>query len=535
MPEPPQNIVTLPAALPVETKADQFRFIWNRGGSGQLLVLIALAGCWLLFFNELRDEWQVNPQYSYGYLVPLLGGALLWRRWVDRPVACPKQAPGFFVLVAGLLLLQLPLNVFLEANPEWRLLYWVNGFQVLALSCCFLYRWGGGPWMRHFSPPLAFMLIAVPWPMPWEQTAIQGLMRFVAGLTVEVAGMLNIPAIQRGNLIEVGTGIVGIDEACSGVRSLQSALMLSLFLGEMYRFSWLRRAGLMGGSLVFVLLANLTRTSFLVWVAASRGLEQMAAWHDTAGTVIMLIVLPSLMALAYLMKPKTPGGPAPPAIQSNGFLPTPLWMGFLIIGWLLAVMVATEVWYRCHENHLVPNSEWSVAWPVGNPRFIKTAVPPNSLAILRCSDSAAGSWQDETGTHWSAFVLRWSPGKNSEQLAKGHRPDICFPAAGAKLLDDFGEVTLDANGVKIPFHHQSFAIGSKLIHVFYCLWSDRISPQAETTAERGPYASRLNAVMTGRRNVGQKVLEIVLQGPDSSDDAVATLKQELPRLILRNP
>ena len=526
MPDHSQTTASTPALSPA-------RFSWNRLTDGQALILLALGACWLLFFNDLRDEWQVNPQYSYGYLVPLLGIGLLWRRWPDRPVACPKRTPALFGVVAGLLLLQLPLNVFLEANPEWRLLYWINGFQVVALTGCFLYRWGGVSWIRHFGPALGFMLIAVPWPMEWEQGIIQGLMRFVAGLTVEVAGLLSIPAIQHGNLIEVGAGTVGIDEACSGVRSLQSALMLSLFLGEMHRFLWLRRAVLVGASLVFVLLANLTRTSFLVWAAANRGLHQMEAWHDAAGNVIMFIVLPSLMVLAYLMKPKTSAALAPPASQPGLFPQTSRWIGLSMMGWLLAVLVATEGWYRYHEKDLIPNLEWSVAWPVDNPQFTKTVVPVNSLAILRCSDSQAAAWEDENDNHWSAFLLRWNPGKNSEQLAKGHRPDICFSAAGARLVDDFGRQTLAANGIPMTFRHQSFATGAKLIHVFYCLWSDRISSHGEPLVENGSYASRLQAVMAGKRNLGQKVLEIVVQGPDSSGDAVAVLKQQLPKLIRR--
>jgi len=69
---------------------------------------------------------------------------------------------------------------------------------------------------------------------------------------------------------DLGVGAVGIDEACSGVRSLQTAMMLSLFLGEMYRFGVLRRLALIGASLLFVLLANLSRTTFLVCAAFCR-------------------------------------------------------------------------------------------------------------------------------------------------------------------------------------------------------------------------------------------------------------------------
>jgi exosortase len=509
-------------------------FSWREVSIGRTLVIVALGVCWLLFFNEIRGEWEVNPQYSYGYMVPLLTAALLWRRWPDRPVAVTGKSTLLPVAVTTLLLLQLPISLVIEANPEWRLLYWLNGFQVLGLTLGLLYYWGGGRWIGHFGPPLVFVLIAVPWPMELEQWVIQGLMKFVAGLTVGVVNLLSIPAVQHCNLIEVGAGVVGIDEACSGVRSLQSGLMLSLFLGEIYRFPWLRRGVLLCASLLFVVLANLTRTTLLVWLAANRGLHQMETWHDTAGTLIMLIVLPSLIGLAYFMKPRlTPPSPHP----GNGpevYPKIPRWVGLSVLSWLVAAQVTTELWYRYHETQLIPNFSWSMAWPFQEPQFKKTVIPENSLAILRCSESEAAAWRDDAGDEWSAFLLQWKPGKNSEQLAKGHRPDICFPAAGARLVDDFGHVTLNANGVELNFRHQSFQIGSKLIHVFYCLWSDRISPHGEPLVENGSQASRLNAVLAGKRNLGQKVLEIVVAGPDSKDAAVDLLKTQLPLLVKRD-
>jgi exosortase len=502
------------------------------GGLG--LLLLAVGACWGLFFNELRGEWSVNAQYSYGYVVPLLGLALFWRRWTERPPASPAGQTWLAGAVgAGLLLLVFPFLMILEANPEWRLLYWINGFQVIGLSLCLLHRLGGWSWVRYFAPPLLFMLIAVPWPMGLETQVIQGLMRQVAGLTVEVVGWLGIPAVQHGNLIEVQAGIVGIDEACSGVRSLQSALMLSLFLGEMYRFTWRRRAALLGASLVIVLFANLTRTSFLVWAAASRGLRQMQSWHDTAGFVVMVIVLPGLMLLAYLMKPKSQPATPTPAPGPLSLPALPRWPGIAALAWLGVCLLATEAWYRTHESNLVPNPRWSVAWPGESSQFKKTAVPAESLAILRCSDSEAAAWLDDEGNQWSAFMLRWNPGKNSEQLAKGHRPEICFPAAGAQLVENFGRTNMQIDGLELPFRHESFESGDKLLHVFYCLTSDRRAPDQPVQSEDGSRNSRLQAVLDGKRNLGQQVLEIVIQGPDTSEEAVSTLQRALPGLIRR--
>jgi hypothetical protein len=66
-------------------------------------------------------------------------------------------------------------------------------------------------------------------------------MELATSVTVELLTLFHFP-VQHGNVIEVRTGFLGVDEACSGRRSLQATLMVSLFLGELYRASWIPRA-----------------------------------------------------------------------------------------------------------------------------------------------------------------------------------------------------------------------------------------------------------------------------------------------------
>lgn len=498
-----------------------------------IFATLALGLCWLLFFSAVQVEWRINQQYNYGYVVPLLGLVLIWCRWPDRPPALAHTKAWTGCLAGFLLFLWLPWDLLIQANPEWRLLYWSAGVQVVAMSLCLAYWIGGRKWVSHFSVPLIFMLIATPWPMQFEQFLVQGLMRFVAGLTVNLAGFLNIPAVQHGNLIEVKSGIVGIDEACSGVRSFQSALMLSLFLGELNRFSPMRRLALFASSILFVLFANASRTTFLVWAAATRGLQQMQAWHDTAGLIVMIIVLAGLLLLAHYMRPRTQQKPAAPAVASlpQRLAMPPLWFSISAIIWLGVAAISTELWYRAHERNLVSNQRWSVVWPLSSSEFKKTTVPEGSLAILRCSDSDAASWQDDSGNSWSGFLLRWRPGRNSAQLAKGHRPDICFPAAGAQLLEDHGIITVPVGGLRLPFRYQTFNTGQTVAHVFYCLWSDHRSPVDADDEDTGATSGRLRAALAGERNLGQQVLEIVIRNTDSESEARQLFNQMLPTLI----
>lgn len=533
MPDPSPSTTSLRRAFVGKGRAWSWPSLARAWSQGWPLAVAALAACWGLFFCELCGEWDINPQYDYGYLVPLLGAMLVWRRWPERPATSPGTSPLAGFLAFGLLALLLPFALIREANPEWRLLYWSHGFLVLGLSFSLLYRAGGWGWIRFFAPPLAFMLIAVPWPMEWEQAIIQDLMRLVAALTIQVAGWLGIPAVQHGNLIEVATGVVGINEACSGVRSLQSGLMLSLFLGEFHRFPATRRLLLVAASLLFVLLANVARTTFLTWAAASHGLPQMAAWHDTAGLLVMLLVLPCLFVLAHWIKPKAVNPPEAPPSRPRILPSLPRWVAIGALLWLGFAQVATEAWYRSHERHLVFRQRWSVAWPTQNAGFRKTAVPEESLAILRCSQSDAAMWKDDFDNQWSAFFLRWNPGKNSVQLAKGHRPDICFPAAGSQLVDSYNSVVAQADGLDLPFNFQTFQAGDHLLYVFFCLWSDRVSAQPDAKVN-GKWNWRFRAFLNGERNLGQQVFEVVIRGPESSDAALSLFKSELPHLIHRD-
>ena len=118
---------------------------------------------------------------------------------------------------------------------------------------------------------------------------------------MELIGWLGIPALPHGNVIEVATGEVGISDACSGIRSFQATLMISLFLGELYRLSGVRRAVLCLGGFAMSFLFNLVRISLLVWVAASHGIAAIANWHDPAGVTILVACFCGLWAFAVLL------------------------------------------------------------------------------------------------------------------------------------------------------------------------------------------------------------------------------------------
>ena len=331
---------------------------------------------WLVLWNRLRIDWSVNDQYAYGWFVPPLALALLFLRWRDRPEPRPlprSAVPGIVLTAVLCLAALLPVRLIEEPNGDWRLLSWVHAGLLVSLTLLAAAWSGGRPWVRHFAFPVGFLLLALPWPSGPEQTLVQGLQREVAGIAAGGMNLLGIPAEQQGNLIRVRDQMVGVNEACSGIRSLQTVLMAGLFLGELSRLNWRRRLALLGGGIVVAMAANVFRSSLLVWIAAQHGAAALTRYHDAAGVSVLIIVFLGLLVLnGWLERPGSAASPGSAFAQTNGmgevrFPPT---MGLVVIlGWMAAVEIGTEGWYRLHEHPQIRRPAWTVAVAGGRAGF----------------------------------------------------------------------------------------------------------------------------------------------------------------------
>jgi exosortase len=584
----------------------------SRLSNPAVIIFILLAALWLVLWRQLSGEWSVNDQYSYGWFVPFLALFLFWLRWEDAPAARDVSGPAtagklrsqggsrsrisnfeFRISAASAigiaaLLLLLPIRLFEIANPDWRPLSWLHAVVVVTLTLLIVWYAGGTPWVRHFAFPIMFVFVAVPWVTPIEMPIVQGLMRLVAAIASEAVSLFGIPARLEGNFIRINNGLVGVNEACSGVRSLQTSLMIGLLFGELKRLTILQRVALIAAAVGIAFLGNCARAFFLVWIAATKNIAAVDRWHDLAGySIVAAVFIGSLLLARWIgagssqlsvngyqamagsdqksenlstlnSQPSTSAQPITdnPAVTRHSFrLPASYFAAALL--WMFAVEIAVASWYRVHERNLVATARWEVQWPQNAENFHEIKIDETVQRILRFDQGRAAAWTWpgfatlDLATSFTArppicslFFFRWKPGKNSALLANLHRPDVCLPAVGWEQVADTGVKNYPARpGLTLPFRHFEFrhvtrdSPTQQVAHAFYCLWED-CAPAAQqrqmaTSASTWTRGERVRAVLEGRRHLGQQVMEFVIQtrGPLDLEQVEARFGQVLPQLI----
>src|SRR5438874_1632155 len=381
----------------------------------RVAVFTFFTGLWLILWRQLSGEWSVNDQYSYGWFVPFFAIVLFCLRWEDRPeeskkdeVESRKQIVAIALAIVALLLL-FPIRLFEIGNPDWRPPSWLHALCVVAITLVFLWSVGGTPWLRHFAFPVAFTLIAVPWVSSIEQPIVQGLMRIVASISSETVALFGIPARLEGHLIRIPDGLVGVNEACSGVRSLQTSLMVGLLFGELKRLSILRRVILVIAASAIAFIGNCIRAFVLVWIAATQNTAATERWHDFAGYGIVVLVFVGSMILAWLLgryrKSEVRGQRSAVGSQKSevrGHRSENPYSSFVIrhssflataaLVWLVAIEIAAASWYRAHEKNLAETTHWEVQWPSAAPNFHEIKIDEDVRRALRFDSGHAASW-----------------------------------------------------------------------------------------------------------------------------------------------
>jgi exosortase len=295
------------------------------------LFLTALGLLWLQLFWSLAHSWRFGEYYGYGWYVPVLAAGLVWHRWQARVVparllpAAPAQPSAWVWVVAALGIACIaPLRVVAEADPGWRPPLILHAMLVCGLTHLLLWQLLGRRVALELIPVTVFALAAVPYPWRFETELIRKLTSLVIDLTHEVFLWLGRPVELRGEQLVMGGEVVEVTDGCSGIRSVQSLVMVALFFGEMWWLAFSKRVGLVLVALVCSVGINTVRAFWLAQIHFSRGKEAAASAHDRIGHAAFFISAGILLLVAFwMLRAAGPGQRVVRRMQAHPTAPEP--------------------------------------------------------------------------------------------------------------------------------------------------------------------------------------------------------------------
>jgi hypothetical protein len=203
------------------------------------------------------------------------------------------------------------------------------------------------------------------------------------------------------------------------------------------------------------------------------------------------------------------------------------------LAWLALVFAGTEYWYRSHERQLVERPRWGVSWPIGNETVTQLPIPESTRVILHYDEAKSAAWEDPRGVRWWNFFAHWKPQRAALQLVRSHSPEICLPAIGRTFRTVRPSVTLSVGSAPLEFRSYEFEQNGRPLFVFVCIQEDKRLTSSPADVAEWNLRGRLRAAFHGKRNLGQRLLEIAVLGLDDfaqAADAVAKTVAEIVKV-----
>jgi len=280
-----------PDTVLVERSRSTSRSLWWWGGAALVLLIGFL---YKDVFVALVKQWWDDPDFSHGFVVPLIAAWLVWQRKeiVERLPLKPSWW-GFAVMLGALGILLLGIfgaELFLSRS---------SFIFLLAGLVIFFAGWAQ---FRALIFPWAFLFLMVPIPTILMNTVTLPLQFLASDLATALLRLVGVPVLREGNVIQLPTMSLEVVEACSGIRSLVSLITLAVVYSYLLEKNNWVRVVLVVSALPIAIAANGLRImgTGLTGIYWSPDKAQ-GFFHEFSGWVIFVLSLLMLLALHRLI------------------------------------------------------------------------------------------------------------------------------------------------------------------------------------------------------------------------------------------
>ena len=289
--------------------------------------------------------WNNRDDYSFGFLVPLFALYVLYERrsqiigyltrYHEESVEDSQESKNFLtqainiffigVFTSGAILFFLGALIRIATTPQNPAsLAIAMGFSMILLATAFIFSeetLEGGKlsirerfsFMMLFLFPALIWLVSAPLVSVLETKVRVFLLTQVTIIVFSLMDFLGFAIERQGNVLVLPKGVVGVEEACSGIRSLTACIFAGSFLAAVYLKQFWKKVVLVLTAMLFAVITNLFRSMFLTLWAYFYGSEaindhwvlpligDIGSVHDVMGFAVLGLTSVGLIMLLPIM------------------------------------------------------------------------------------------------------------------------------------------------------------------------------------------------------------------------------------------
>jgi exosortase D (VPLPA-CTERM-specific) len=407
------------------------------------LVVLGIAS-YFLFAESFVAVFgrYTEPEFSHGYLIPLLS---LWIVWQRRRLIIERRSDGalsgWFLVAAGVGFAWLCKVVGVESGPYLGAIPTAFGLAVVTMG------WASA---RLLAVPLGMLVFGFPLPDAIFIDISTSLQLVSSKLGTGMLDAMGIPVYRAGNIIDLGPYKLQVAEACSGLRYLLPLLTFGVLCAYMYRAPWWAKLFIVALTLPLTIVLNSARIAmtgmFMHWGSVELADGFM---HLFEGWVVFLIALAILFATMWALlllrgwrggmadildfdringtpagEPPAPTGPRPAAV-APATVPRAAIVAVATVAAVALLLIPVEL-----RPQTAPERPGLVTYPlqVGDWSGTPDIIDRTTRRVLASDDyllaDYIGSGPAERVNLWVAYY--------GSQLADArvHLPTECLPGAG---------------------------------------------------------------------------------------------------------
>jgi exosortase len=403
----------------------------------------------------LLSVYVTNPDYAHGLLVPVVSAVAAWRLKDRIRTSTPGIGwPGVLLLLIGCILAVLAHWYAVALQPGYlghvflrSVALWINLVALVGLIL-------GGRRVRILAFPLAYLGFAVVLPESFVKPLAMTLQDGVSSLSAGLLRLTGIEVYREGHLLNLPCGVLGVAEACSGIRSLTVLPAFAVACAYFRRLSW-RSGGLLLLLTPFLAVgSNVLRVTVSGLLAsAGHGEFLQGAWHDALGFAGVALSGSILLTVSAWRVNRCSSVRAEASAPSECLL-RPVGFEHWLVGMLLLGAAGAMIFT---EHHYHRNQEALTLLPVARrtlaefPRTVGSfhsrgdiSLSPDEAKQLAPTDYCIRQYNGDRNEEIILSVFYWAPLKVTPGLRIPprviHPPDACYQGAGWSRNPAFSEV-----------------------------------------------------------------------------------------------